>query len=99
MDHPLEDVVRHYTGFAVIEAGWKEIKSILEVRPVRHRLDRRMEAHLEICQLAYLLQQMHKLRVREKTKVTGFVDGGDVPHSGVERGGDRGEQCSSASSH
>ena len=68
---PVEEVVRLYTGLAVIEAGWKEIKSVLEVRPVRHRLDRRVEAHLEICQLAYLLQQMLELRLKERVKVTG----------------------------
>lgn len=68
---PVEEVVRLYTGLSVIEAGRKDIKSVLEVRPVRHRVDWWVEAYLEICQLPYLLQQMLELRVKERVKVTG----------------------------
>ncbi|MGI0131966.1 MAG: IS1634 family transposase [Thermoplasmata archaeon] len=64
-DLPAEEVVRLYTGLAVIEAGWRELKSVLEVRPLRHRLDRRVEAHLLICVLAYLIKQSLALRVKE----------------------------------
>jgi transposase len=56
-DLPAEEVVKLYTGLAIIERGWRELKSVLEVRPLRHRLDRRVEAHLVICVLAYLLER------------------------------------------
>ena len=62
-DLPAEEVVRLYTGLAVIEAGWRELKSGLEVRPLRHRLDRRVEAHLVICVLAYLLVRIIQRKV------------------------------------
>ena len=62
-DLPAEEVVRLYTGLAVIEAGWRELKSGLEVRPLRHRLDRRVEAHLMICVLAYLLIRIIQRKV------------------------------------
>lgn len=70
-DLPIADVARLYMGLAIIEQGWREIKSVLEVRPLHHRLDRRVEAHLQVCMLAYLLQQMLELRLRGKVPLTG----------------------------
>jgi transposase len=61
---PAEEVVKLYTGLAVIEQGWRELKSVLEVRPLRHRLDRRVGAHLQLCVLAYLLEKYLELAVR-----------------------------------
>ena len=69
-DLPADEVVKLYTGLAVIEAGWRELKSVLEVRPLRHRLDRRVEAHLLICVLAYLVERSLALRVK-KLELTG----------------------------
>lgn len=68
---PVAEVARLYMGLAIIEQGWREIKTVLEVRPLHHRLDRRVEAHLLICMLAYLLQQMLELRLKGKVPVTG----------------------------
>jgi transposase len=62
---PAEEVARIYQGLAVIERGWREIKSVLEVRPLNHRLDRRIEAHLLLCELAFLLERWIELRVRK----------------------------------
>ena len=53
---PVVEVAELYMGLAIIEQGWREIKTVLEVRPLHHRLDRRVGAHLQICKLAYLLQ-------------------------------------------
>lgn len=62
-DLPIDEVAHLYLGLAIIEQGWREIKSVLEVRPLHHRLDRRVEAHLLICMLAYLLEQTLELRL------------------------------------
>ena len=70
---PAEEVVRLYTGLAVIEAGWRELKSGLEVRPLRHRLDRRVEAHLLICVLAYLLEKFLERELRAHNLLEGRV--------------------------
>ena len=64
-DRSVEEVARLYQGLAVIEQGWKEIKSVLEVRPLHHRLDRRIAAHLMICEMAYLMERVIEKRVRE----------------------------------
>lgn len=67
---PAEEVARLYIGLAVIEQGWRELKSVLEVRPIRHRLERRVAAHLLICVLAYLLERSLELALRAR-KLTG----------------------------
>ena len=77
-DLPAEEVVRLYVGLAVIEAGWKDLKSVLEVRPLRHRLDRRVEAHLLICVLAYLLEKCLERAVHD----AGLVDDENRPLTG-----------------
>lgn len=69
---PIAEVAQLYLGLGIIEQGWREIKSVLEVRPLHHRLDRRVEAHLLICMLAYLVQQILELRLkRAKVPMTG----------------------------
>ena len=65
-DRPVEEVARLYMGLSVIEQGWRELKSVLEVRPLRHRLTRRVEAHLVICTLAYLLQQYLEVKIKDQ---------------------------------
>jgi transposase len=69
---PVTEVAKLYLGLGIIEQGWREIKSVLEVRPLHHRLDRRVEAHLLICMLAYLVQQVLELRLKQaKVPMTG----------------------------
>ena len=62
---PIERVAELYQGLTVIERGWREITSVLEVRPLHHRLERRIAAHLVLCQLAYLVERIVEKRVRE----------------------------------
>jgi transposase len=69
---PVAEVAQLYLGLGIIEQGWREIKSVLEVRPLHHRLDRRVEAHLLICMLAYLVQQVLEMRLKQaKVPMTG----------------------------
>lgn len=44
-----------YMQLAEIEAAFKTLKSDLDLRPIRHHLERRIEAHILICFLAYCL--------------------------------------------
>lgn len=69
---PAEEVAARYVGLAVIEQGWRELKSVLEVRPLHHQLDRRIRAHLLICVLAFLLERYVGLKVRQ----TGLTEDG-----------------------
>ncbi len=61
---PAKQVAEIYQGLAIIERGWREIKSVLDVRPVHHTLQRRISAHLVLCELAYLVERYAGWKVR-----------------------------------
>jgi len=49
------DVVRSYKSLARVERAFRAFKGPLEIRPIGHRLDERVRAHVFICTLAYYL--------------------------------------------
>lgn len=50
------DVVRSYKQLAQVERGFRTLKGPeLEIRPVHHRLEDRVRAHVFLCMLAYYL--------------------------------------------
>lgn len=50
-----EDIALGYKQLLEVERGWRDMKSTLELRPVFHRLERRIRAHVVLCWLALLL--------------------------------------------
>ena len=50
-----EDVVLGYKQLAEVEAGFRTLKTQLELRPIHHRLGERIHAHVLLCWLALLL--------------------------------------------
>lgn len=49
-----ETVVRSYKSLSRVERAFLNLKSVhLEIRPIHHRLGRRVEAHVFVCMLAY----------------------------------------------
>ena len=52
-----ENVVRSYKQLADVELAFRWLKSLdLLVRPIRHRLEDRVKAHVFVCMLAYYVQ-------------------------------------------
>ena len=51
-----------YKQLLEVERGWRDMKSVLDLRPVYHRLEDRIGAHVLLCWLALLL-----VRVAETT--------------------------------
>ncbi len=52
-----EDTVRSYKNLSQVERAFRCLKSIdLLVRPIRHRDEQRVKAHLFLCMLAYYVQ-------------------------------------------
>jgi hypothetical protein len=60
-DLSAEDVALGYKNLLEAERGFRDLKSTLELRPVFHRLEPRIRAHVLICWLALLL-----IRVAER---------------------------------
>lgn len=51
------DLCRLYRAKDVIEKDFQTIKSLVELRPVRHHTDAKVRAHVTLCMLALLLQR------------------------------------------
>ena len=51
------EVVRSYKQLAAVERAFRTLKSIeLEIRPINHRREERVRAHVFLCMLAYYLE-------------------------------------------
>jgi hypothetical protein len=50
-----EDIAVGYKQLLEVERGWRDMKSVLDLRPVYHRLEDRIRAHVLLCWLALLL--------------------------------------------
>jgi transposase len=50
-----EDIALGYKQLLEVERGWRDMKSVLDLRPVCHRLEERIRAHVILCWLALLL--------------------------------------------
>ena len=54
-DLPADEVIEQYHGLWVVERAFRITKGTLEARPVFHFTERRIEAHICICFVAYKL--------------------------------------------
>ena len=59
---PAADVALGYKQLLEVEDAFRTLKQTLELRPVYHRLSRRIKAHVVICWLALLLIQVAEVR-------------------------------------
>jgi hypothetical protein len=53
-----EDIAAGYKQLLEVERGWRDMKSVLDLRPVCHRLEERIRAHVLLCWLALLLARV-----------------------------------------
>jgi transposase len=54
LDSP--EVVRSYKQLKDVERAFRSLKGVLDVRPIHHRLEDRVRAHILLCMLAYYLE-------------------------------------------
>jgi hypothetical protein len=70
-----EDIALGYKQLLEVERGWRDLKQIIDLRPVYHRKEERIRAHVILCWLALLL-----IRIAETTtgttwnKITGELN-------------------------
>jgi hypothetical protein len=57
-----EDIALGYKQLLQVERGWRDLKTHLELRPVYHRLEHRIRAHVLLCWLALLLVRIIETR-------------------------------------
>jgi transposase len=61
----LNEIVKGYFDKDVVEKSFQSLKGVVNLRPIRHWLYNRVEAHVFICYLACLLLSVLKDRVRK----------------------------------
>jgi hypothetical protein len=59
---PAEDVALGFKQLLEVERGWRDMKQVIDLRPVYHRKEERIRAHVILCWLALLL-----IRITETT--------------------------------
>ncbi|MEU6540936.1 IS1634 family transposase [Streptomyces sp. NPDC047000] len=64
-----EDIALGYKQLLEVERGWRDMKQIIDLRPVYHRLEERIRAHVVLCWLALLL-----IRIAETTTGSTWPD-------------------------
>ena len=52
---PAEDIALGYKQLLEAERGWRDLKQVIDLRPVYHRKEQRIRAHVILCWLALLL--------------------------------------------
>src|SRR6185295_19911369 len=57
-----EDIALGYKQLLEVERGWRDMKQIIDLRPIYHRLEDRIRAHVLLCWLALVL-----IRITETT--------------------------------
>jgi hypothetical protein len=49
------DMARLYKSLLEVEASWRDLKQVIELRPIYHRKEERIRAHVTLCFLALML--------------------------------------------
>jgi len=53
-----EDIATGYKQLLQVERGWRDMKQVIDLRPVWHRREHRIRAHVILCWLALLLARI-----------------------------------------
>ena len=53
-----EDIALGYKQLLEVERGWRDMKQVIDLRPVYHRREERIRAHVILCWLALLLARV-----------------------------------------
>lgn len=62
---PNDEIVRIYFEKDLVEKAFQNLKGVVALRPIRHWLYDRVEGHIFICYLAYLLLSLLKYRLKK----------------------------------
>jgi hypothetical protein len=65
-----EDIALGYKQLLEVERGWRDMKQVLDLRPVYHRLEDRIRAHVVLCWLALLLARIVETRASTPEQAT-----------------------------
>ena len=58
------EAVRIYKELSEVERAFATLKDVIELRPIYHRTDPRVEAHIFVAALAFLLHRTHEKKLK-----------------------------------
>lgn len=64
-DLGVPDAVALYKGLSEVESGFRQLKDVLGMRPIYHRIEPRVKAHIFVAALALLVQRLLGRRLEE----------------------------------
>lgn len=67
-------MVEIYYGKDVIEKAFRELKGVSNIRPLKFWLKNRVEAHVFICYISYLLLSIFKMNLKNKNIQMSYGD-------------------------
>jgi transposase len=73
-DLPLAEVVKGYKDLSILQRSFRTIKSFIDIRPVNHRRDDRIEAHVFLCVLSFLLSRLLEKAVNDEMTIAFISD-------------------------
>jgi hypothetical protein len=59
-----EDIALGYKQLLQVERGWRDLKQVIDLRPIYHRKEERIRAHVILCWLALLLIRIAETAAR-----------------------------------
>lgn len=65
LPHTAAQMVELYHAKDAVEKDFQTIKSVIKLRPVRHRTDLKVRAHVTLCMLALLLERTLERRLKQ----------------------------------
>jgi hypothetical protein len=72
--HNATALCRLYRAKDAVEKDFQVIKSVVELRPIRHRTDGKVRAHVTLCMLALLLERTLQRRLAGKTSAEAALE-------------------------
>jgi len=60
-----EDIALGYKQLLQVERGWRDMKQVIDLRPIYHRKEERIRAHVILCWLALLLARVAENACRD----------------------------------
>jgi transposase len=106
-DCTAQEAVQQYKELMELERGFRSLKDVLALRPIYHRVEPRVRAHIFVAALALLLQRLLERRLKsakinlsaeealqalETIRVVTFRLQGQAPRRGVSTGSPRARQ-------
>lgn len=58
----------------VVEKDFQTIKSVLQIRPIRHRSDQKVKAHVSICMLSLMIERFFRKNLAETSSVKAALE-------------------------